>query len=378
MMESNSDPSPTPLRCEQLLIESFPDNLPRLPQAHLLNEPQKLSALVISPGRAQAAEVLAQSGSFQTVHAWYLDLHDASQVSFEESSIDESSTAAGNQPTVEVLCGADLPEESYDLITMPVLRRGEAEYTRDLLQQAHQRLVPGGQLAVAVDNPKDQWLHEQLQPMFDKVTNLRQTKGCVYWAKKTSELRKQKDFSCQFAFRDEGRLIQAFSRPGVFSHRRLDNGARQLMLTAEIGPQDNVLDMGCGCGSVALAAAFKTSGQVFGVDSNARAIQCLKKGAELNGLTNIHAVWNADGQIELPVPLDVALANPPYFADNGIAQHFVDTAYSLLRPGGALLVVTKQPGWYEAYFQHLLDDVVIFEAARYFIACGRKPSDTNG
>ena len=302
---------------------------------------------------------------------------------------------------VDVLCGSDLPdghqpgadvaqtsrdaaagtegqaEFRYDLVAMPTLRRGEVELTRDLMQQAHERLASGGYLAVSIDNPKDQWLHEQMQALFDKVTCHRTPQGSAYWGKKTSPLKKVKDFSCQFTFREEDseRIIQVLSRPGVFSHRRLDPGARQLMLTAEIGPADNVLEMGCGAGAVSLAAAFATSGTVFAVDANARAVECTERGAQLNGLDNVQAILNADGDLNLPVAIDLALANPPYFGNDRISQHFVDTAIDVLRPGGALLVVTKSPEWYDDYFEtRQLDDIAIFEASKYFIACGRKRS----
>jgi 16S rRNA G1207 methylase RsmC len=66
------------------------------------------------------------------------------------------------------------------------------------------------------------------------------------------------------------------------------------------------------------------------------------------------------------------LANPPYFGDDLISKHFVDTAVSTLRSGGALLVVTKQPSWYQEYFESLaLDDIAVFESSRYFVVCGR-------
>ena len=132
------------------------------------------------------------------------------------------------------------------------------------------------------------------------------------------------------------------SLPGVLLIAA-DAGARQLLLSAEIGPQDNVLDMGCGVGTLSLASAFKTTGWVVGVDSNARAVECLEKNAELNQLNNVRAILNADGQLDLPGPVDVALANPPYYGDGAISQHFVNVCIDRLRSGGALLVVTKVP-----------------------------------
>ena len=84
-----------------------------------------------------------------------------------------------------------------------------------------------------------------------------------------------KNFRCEFAFRDRGRLIHAVSRPGVFSHREIDPGARQLMAAMEIAAGDRVLDIGCGSGTVSFAAAFRAEGvEVLAVDSHARAVEC--------------------------------------------------------------------------------------------------------
>ena len=352
---SASDASLPPLPTERLMIEASELWLQRMPEA-------VPAALVISPGRAQVAEKLLEHSHFQSVQAWYLDLHDAT-------------VAAGSlSENLDVLSGADLPEHEFGLIAMPVLKRGEAELTRDLLQQAHKRLTVAGWLVASVDNGKDSWLHDQLQTLFDKVTCHRTDQGSVYWARKKGELKKEKSFHCEISFREGDQRIHALTRPGVFSHRRLDPGARQLMLSAEIADGDNVLDMGCGCGSVALAAASQTSGMVFGVDSNSRAVACLEEGAKLNGLENVRAIWNADGNLELPVAIDIAMANPPYYGEDAIAQHFVETCLSVLRVGGALLVVTKKPNWYEASFHGVLEDVVTFEAGKYWVVCARKPN----
>ena len=56
------------------------------------------------------------------------------------------------------------------------------------------------------------------------------------------------------------------------------------------------------------------------------------------------------GEVPDPGEWDLALANPPYYADFRIAEAFVDSAWRALAPGGTLLVVTKQPGW---YLEHL-------------------------
>ncbi len=338
-----------PLPSEQVLLGVLP---------RLAGE----QALVISPGRGQAAWELAQTA--RRVDSWYMDTYDAWQA---KKAVAEVSVA------VEIVGGADLPESPYDLIAMPILVGGEAELTRDLMQQAHQRLIDGGTLVVSVDNPRDQWLRLQMQELFEKVTCTDAPGGRAYWGRKTKPLKKVRNFGCDFSFRDEDHLIHAHSRPGVFSHRRLDPGARQLLLAAEIEPGQHILDMGCGCGVVALAVAQRSADtRVMAVDSCARAIACTQFGAEANKLGNISAIVNYDGNFDIGREFDVVLGNPPYYGDFRIAGHFLATAQRVLRPGGAVLIVTKQPKWYEENMVDQWQDVTIFESGNYFVACGRK------
>ncbi len=146
---------------------------------------------------------------------------------------------------------------------------------------------------VATDNRTDSWLHDELRKLFAKVTRRPVEQGTLFIATKTEPLRKLKNYECRFAYRDEGRLIQAVSRPGVFSHRRVDGGARALLKTATVRPGDRVLELGCGSGVVSLAAAVRAEGvQVQAIDSNARAVECTRRGAELNGISNIAVQLN--------------------------------------------------------------------------------------
>jgi 16S rRNA G1207 methylase RsmC len=319
--------------------------------------------LLVSPGRAQLAGQLLDQYAAARVQAWYHDLYPLSEA---------KQFAMDSERAIEFLASSDLPEKTYDAVFMPIMKRGEAELTRDLMQQAHQRIAMGGYLYVSVDNPNDTWLHEQMKNIFDKVTCQHHPQGRAYWGRKNAPLKRIRNFDCQFLYKDQDKIITALTRPGVFSHRSLDGGARQLMNSVEVGPDDHVIDYGCGCGAVAFACAAQTSGQVFAVDGNARAIECTQKGAELNGFKNIVPIWNSDGQFSLPVPADVALANPPYFGDQKIWQHFVDACLRNLRIGGSLLIVTKQPSWYEEYLETQLENLSIAPAGHYFIVHGWK------
>ena len=92
-------------------------------------------------------------------------------------------------------------------------------------------------------------------------------------------------------------------------------------------------------------AARDPAVHVHAFDSAARAVQCTQRGAALNGLENITVALEAAGNVPEPGTYDLALANPPYYADFRIAELFIDAARRALAPGGTLLVVTKQPAW---------------------------------
>lgn len=346
-----------PLKSERLLIERALPSFDR--------------ALVISPGRAQLAFHLARqvaaAQSNAKVDAWFFDLFPAELV--------RAGNAVHAQNGPNIVCSPDLPQHDYQLIAIPLLARGEAELARDLMQQAHQRLVIGGTLVVSVDNEKDSWLLEQMQEILKSVSVARGAGGSVYWSRKTAPLKRVRDFTCQFAFRDQEQLIQVISEPGVFAHRRLDPGARQLLNACEIEEGDRVLDLGCGSGSVALAAAFQTTADVWAVDCNTRAIRCTEKGAQLNQLSNVKTLLNADGKLEMNNQFELVLANPPYYSDHTISRRFVDMAWDALIVGGALITVTKpkQAGWFESYYQSRdMEDIVSFNSSDYAIVCCRK------
>jgi 16S rRNA (guanine1207-N2)-methyltransferase len=314
-------------------------------------------------GRAQAALAFASERIGARIVCWFLDQHQQ-----------QLAVVRANLPSNLVLvCQSDFPEEEFDLAVLPFSMRGEAELTRDLLQTAFECLRLGGKLVAATDNPKDEWLREQLAVLANKVTKHSFDDAVAYVVTKQEPLKKLKNFQAEFMFRDGERLIKAVTRPGVFSHRHIDPGARQLIDAAEVRPSMRILDIGCGAGTVGLAlAAREPSAHVHAVDSNARAVECTRIGAELNGLTNVTAELNASGEYADAGAFDLALANPPYFADFEIAERFVNAAWRSLKLGGQLLLVTKSPQWYEEHLAAEWRDVQIVPSKRYFVVHATK------
>jgi 16S rRNA (guanine1207-N2)-methyltransferase len=339
---------------ESLLIDAVPEM-----SAHRV--------LCTSAGLAQFAGAIASSFPETIVHCTYLDLY--------RTNLAEEYWREG-PANLRIGCAADLAEGEADVIAFPFSSGGEVELTRDLLQSGHERLALGGMMYAAADNPNDTWLGDELRKLFRKLERRAHTPGVLYVATKTEMLKKRKNFACEFAFRERGRLIRAYSRPGVFSHRHIDPGARRLIDAMQVDSGARVLDIGCGAGTVALAAACRAEGvTVHAVDSNARAVECTQRGAELNGFTNITVELNADGNYQGSGEFDLALANPPYYSGFRIARHFLTAARKALRPGGRILLVTKQAAWYQQHLPQWFDEVTAAEHKGYYLFAAVRPTE---
>lgn len=355
-MNNNESPDAAPTRLppkleEQALLEVAGE----VPGARIVST---------STGRSQAAEALAAARPEAMVTAWYLDSFHASAARQHAQPL----------PNLTFACQADAPAGEFEIGLVPTSASGEAELVRDLIQSIYDRLTIGGQLVASVDNPRDRWLHDLLKG-YEKSVKVRTIDGAtVYRLEKTQPLKKLKDYRCRLAFKDCDTLIQLVTRPGVFSHRQLDNGARQLLDAVDVFPEARLLDIGCGSGAVALGlAARDASASVHAIDANARAVACTLEGATLNGLENLTAAVDHDGSSLPSDAFDMALANPPYFADFRIAQHFMNTASHALRKGGRLVLVTKRPSWFQENLPLQFEDCEVYESGRYWIASGIKP-----
>lgn len=312
-------------------------------------------------GRGQFARTYTAAHPGSTAACWFLDIYQR----------DHAAIAEENDGSVEYACTADFPDGPFDCVGWALGFRGENELKREMLQEGYVRLVEGGRYIAATDKIEDQWLHLELKKLFKKVTRRPHDHGVLYLATKSGELPKLKSYDAEFAFRDGEKLLYAYSRPSVFSHRRLDTGARRLINSMQIEPGMKVLDLGCGAGTVGMAALSRAEGvQVLAMDCNPRALQCMQRGVERNGLTGLTTTLDALGSTIPAEEFDLVLANPPYFSNYRIAELFLAIARHALRPRGKILVVTKTPLWFEenmpAYFPRLtvtpMRDYVIVSA----------------
>lgn len=330
--------------------------------------------LAVPHGRAQAAAAAAGTLPHAAVRAVFLDGHAASAA---------RAAQGGGPANLHIDCATDLPldaAEPADAVLLAVSRAGEAELTREWINQAHLALRPGGKLLAATDNPDDRWLHAELRRLFRKVSKRPGTGGVLYVAVRDEAAAKAKPYvTASFAFRVGERIVQLESRPGVFAHRRVDGGARALIDAMTVPAGSRVLDIGCGSGAVALAAALHAPDvEVTAIDTNARAVACTIRGAEKNGLTGrVRAEVVAAEAFEDARGFDVVLGNPPYYSGYRIAGAFLACARRALRSGGRVYMVAKATAWYEQEMPLGFDNVQSVPSRGYTVFVGTQRPTTS-
>lgn len=346
-----------PKLCEQLLLDAWPE---------VVGDVQPARVLCTSPGRAQLADFAARRYPAAEVVGSFLDLHMLQLA---------ATVGTAARPTnLTLRCEPDFTFSEVDVAVLPLSSQGDGELTRDQLQQGFLALRDGGLLLASTDNPRDSWLEEVLQSFGGKVRRLAQERGVVYAVRRMGPPPRVRDYRAEFAFRDRERLFTVESRPGVFSHRRIDPGARRLIDAMEVADGDRVLDIGCGWGAVGLAATARGANvNVEALDSNARAVECSQANAERNGAADRYSArLEAGGQASAPGSFDVALGNPPYYANFRIAELFTASAHAALRLGGKLWMVTKFAEWYLDNLPGRFDNVEAREVKGYVVVSARK------
>jgi 16S rRNA (guanine1207-N2)-methyltransferase len=288
-----------------------------------------------APG--ESARIAAALSSDET-GAYQMDLHSAERLR-------EALGELGSRGRVETAADLwDLPADFQTLI-YPAARGGERELKIDMVQQAFHVLRPGGVFAVLSPYRRDDFFPPLLKKVFGRVHSPTQGGGTLFWCRREGN-RPRRRHEVTFQVRlDEDRSVRFLSRPGTFSYGRFDEGARALVGEMDVRPGDRVLDVGCGCGTNGVIAGLRggSLGHVAFVDSNLRAVRLAEHNARENGLASFEAV--ASSRVEgLPEKsFDVALANPPYFAQATVAGLFTLRSRSMLKPGGRFYLVTRQP-----------------------------------
>jgi 16S rRNA (guanine1207-N2)-methyltransferase len=268
----------------------------------------------------------------------------------------------------------DLPAHVQTLL-YPTPEGGERELKLDMIEQAFHVLRQRGSLVVVSTYRNDQLFPAALKKVFGRVHAPGAGDGMVFWAQRDGERpRRRHEVSFQVSG-VSGTSLRFLSRPGVFSYGRFDEGARALVETMSIAPGDRVLDVGCGCGTNGVHAGLRAGpeGWTTFVDSNLRATALADHNAHANGLGRFAVVASSQVEGVTEGDFDVALANPPYFAQASIAQLFVERSWQLLRPGGRLYLVTRQPDQVGRLIAEHFGRADVVQKRGYIILCATRP-----
>jgi len=132
---------------------------------------------------------------------------------------------------------------------------------------------------------------------------------------------------------------------GVFGYGQIDAGSKALLLKAlPLPPTGNMLDLGCGVGTIALPMARRApDATVWAVDVNGRARDLCEANAAANGIANVRVTSPDDVPDDLI--FDSIWSNPPIHVGKVALHEMLLKWLGRLRPDGtATMVVHKHLG----------------------------------
>lgn len=155
-----------------------------------------------------------------------------------------------------------------------------------------------------------------------------------------------------------GKIYSFRTDSGVFSKNEVDLGSRILIDALSLLKGQTVLDLGCGYGPIGMVAAelVGSTGQVYMVDVNERALDLARENLARNRIENAQVILSDGLDSVKNLNFDWVLSNPPIRAGKKVVYALLTDAYNALKPGGCLLVVirTKQGAKsLEAYLKDL-------------------------
>lgn len=244
---------------------------------------------------------------------------------------------------VRLADGTDVVE-AFDLI-LSHLPRGRV-VVELLIQQAAIALKPGGRFyLVAHKRAGVKSAISFAAQLLGRAGVVRQKAGyhVALGVKERPQIAQaSRDFT-RFEIMLDGVPATLTGRPGAFAWDRLDDGTAGLIRSMEIRPDEVVLDLGCGTGLLALAAA-RRGGRVTAVDADLRAVESARRTLAANDAVGEVLISDC-AQAVLDRRFDVVLCNPPFHQGVGVeydvACQMVRDAATVLRPGGRLYLVSN-------------------------------------
>lgn len=167
--------------------------------------------------------------------------------------------------------------------------------------------------------------------------------------------------------------------PGLFSPGGIDAGTLAMLSAVEFGPEDKVLDLGCGYGVVGvLAARLIGPARVTMTDIDEKALEYAARNAALNRAEGVRLV-KSDGLSGLDdAGYTLILSNPPYHEDFSVPKAFIEKGFNRLVTGGRLYMVTKREKWYRNKLAAVFGGVRVQKIDGYFVFMAEKRRAARG
>lgn len=132
---------------------------------------------------------------------------------------------------------------------------------------------------------------------------------------------------------------------GVFGYGQVDAGSKLLLLKAPaVPPTGNLLDIGCGAGTLTIPMARRSpAAVVWAVDVNQRALDLCRTNAAANDAGNVRVA--SPDEVPSEIRFDCIWSNPPIRIGKPALHELLSTWLRRLTPAGhAALVVQKHLG----------------------------------
>jgi 16S rRNA (guanine1207-N2)-methyltransferase len=338
-----------------------------------LTEAHLIEAIPLFPPKAQRILVLGnRTGAIAMLAA---HVHAGLQVTVSSLDVFHHYAVERNlrrNPAPGVLCRCEPyveEREYFDAICLQISRGTTSnELILDLLQQCHLALKTGGLCFVTVEEDAP-WVAGNIKKCFGACSIRGQKQdSTLLVARKKGELKSPKVYQAEFTMTlPSGLPVMLTTLPGVFAHRRVDPGAQALAEIVETRPEDSILDMGCGCGSIGISLAKnQPTARVCFVDSHARATTVTRQNCIANGLTQFSVVLSDEG-VRPPARFTLFVGNPPYYSHNRITDFFIRTAFDALLPAGRAYVVAKNASHVLIYMKEVFGNAELLHRRGYQI-----------
>lgn len=178
----------------------------------------------------------------------------------------------------------------------------------------------------------------------------------------------------------DGREVKLETGKDLFSPEAIDRGTLAMLSVTEIKPDDKVLDLGCGYGTVGIYAILHGHVRdITMVDINSTAVEISRKNlqslmsAENNESDINFSIDVSDGLKEVKdYDYSLIMTHPPYHTDFSVAKHFIEDGFKHLIVGGRMVMVTKRRTWYENKLKSVFGGVKIVEVDGYYVFTSQK------